>query len=182
MKQVSETLIPYETKIAELYHLWTDICNVSHASDFPDPKISKSEKSIQSRSYSNYSTCSYVSLCKKIKWPLIHSYILNYNTGIKSSYDEHSTNVIYMQSVLGVQLNDWLSKTLLSCYRSARRRVWFFFKLAHVCPGISSYIKLWIPIILIFHIILIQTNNIDININIDLNSFIHQRNKLLDWK
>lgn len=103
LKQVSETFIPYETKIAELlvYHLWTDICNVSHASDFQDPKISKSEKSIQSRSYSNYSTCSYVSLCKK-KWPLIHSYIVNYNAGIKSSYDEHSTNV-YMQLVLGVQ-------------------------------------------------------------------------------
>lgn len=67
LKQVSETLIPYETKIAELYYLWTDICNVSHASDFPDPKISKPEKSIQSRSYSNYSTCSYVSLCKKKK-------------------------------------------------------------------------------------------------------------------
>lgn len=67
LKQVSETFIPYETKIAELpvYHLWTDICNVSHASDFQDPKIGKSEKSIQSRSYSNYSTCSYVSLCKK---------------------------------------------------------------------------------------------------------------------
>lgn len=102
LKQVSETLIPYETKIAELYHLWTGICNVSHASDFPDPKISKPEKSIQSRSYSNYSTCSYVALCKKKKRPLIYSYILNYNAGIKSSYDEHSTNV-YMQLVLGVQ-------------------------------------------------------------------------------
>lgn len=104
LKQVSETLIPYETKIAELYHLW--ICNVSHASDFPDPKISKPEKSIQSRSYSNYSTCSYVSLCKK-KMPFdsfIH--ILNYNAGIKSSYDEHSTNV-HMQFVLGVQFK-WL--------------------------------------------------------------------------
>lgn len=113
LKQVSETFIPYETKIAELpvYHLWTDICNVSHASDFQDPKISKSEKSIQSRSYSNYSTCSYVSLCKK-KWPLIHSYILNYNAGIKSSYDEHSTNV-YMQLVLGVQFK-WLIIKILA--------------------------------------------------------------------
>lgn len=96
LKQVSETLIPYETKIAELYHLW--ICNVSHASDFPDPKISKPEKSIQSRSYSNYSTCSYVSLCKK-KMPFdsfIH--ILNYNAGIKSSYDEHSTSSLIICS------------------------------------------------------------------------------------
>lgn len=38
----------------------------------------------------------------KKKRPLFHSYILNYNAGIKSSYDEHSTNV-YMQLVLGVQ-------------------------------------------------------------------------------
>lgn len=40
----------------------------------------------------------------KKKRPLIHSYILTYNAGtcIKSSYDEHSTNV-HMQLVLGVQ-------------------------------------------------------------------------------